>query len=313
MDVGGPRLRLLLDERIIRKQVDGAVEVILGMRGSGYYPGVGAVDRLTRLCLEEDRWEEVMSVLTREGIPVHEGTYRYVLETTAVQGQVPYALAILEEMKHAGLKVDQNAYILALRACAEAGEWQEAMRLERDRRQKLGKGGGGGGGSTASPQALILKALVRGNQVSKAIALLEEEGIGGGEVDASPWIIALMEGCLPHPSSLFPDQGKGAAVLSEALSTLDRLRGNEWWTKEMEASAMIPILVLCKKMGLWKEARDLLIAVQQQSAGGESASSLIKSKSLLPSSSALRAVHYSLAIGACGMATPPQVGREVGR
>ena len=314
-------------------QLESAMARLSSLRGQGLYPAPGLVDHFTRLCVNSRRREVAWGMLRQEGIPAHVATYKTLLESYArplppsqekvagslqqqqqQQQQLPQAFRLLEEMKTLHhVRPDAACYLVVLQGCAKTGEWQEAMRLRKELLSSLATSSEMEGTDEAAAAAaavarkkslaLLLQALARDGQLAKALNLLQDHAeIGNSDMNA---VAALLEGGMAREGGM-----------EEALGIVTSLRNTPWWLRQeqdlqhqhqhqnqkqqmggkteggMEEAFTLALLQACKRLGLWQEAQHILRT--------SPLSSSITTTTTSPT------VYYSLAIGACGRASPPQ-------
>lgn len=313
-----PALRQDLEAALAEGKADAALELVLGLRAQGLYPSVAAVDRLLRLLLQQGQADRAYLLCRREGIPVHPGSYRTVLEalcsssgndsgsgdpstaavTAASSSSAPskrltQALTLLEEMRTwaaGGTAPGPGHYLAVLGGCAEAGDWREALRLRREMEDvglmRIGKGKGGkeqeyeDDDVEARARGLVLRALARDGQGAKALRLLEEE-VGNSDSGAfALGLAAVVEGTALRDGALDGARQLAGEVIKSSSSPA-----------ALDAAVRLALLGACKRLGLWEEALALL---QPEVPSGPA-------PLLTPG-------HAALALGACGAATPPQPG-----
>ncbi len=293
-------MREALEAALAESKPEAALELLLGLRAQGLYPSVHALDQVIRLLLQLEQVDRAYLLARREGIPLHAGSYRLVLEALcssngndAAAGGTPpsssssasrrlvQAMIVLEEMRSraVGVAPGPNHYLAVLGGCAEVGDWREALRLRREMMEEAGE--------QAPPdvhikaRGLVLKALARDGQGAKALRLLEEETPRKGAAAAEQFaagLAAVVEGTALRDGGL-----DGARRLAtEAAKTPGGA------SPAIDAAVALALLSACKRLGLWEEALALL-------------------KEGAPASGTpLTPVHAALALGACGTATPPQ-------
>lgn len=311
-------------------QLENAMAFLSSLRGQGLYPAPGLVDHFTRLCVHSRRREVAWGMLRQEGIPAHVATYKTLLESYArslppsqdkitgspqsqqqrqQQQQLPQAFRLLEEMKTLHhVRPDAACYLVVLQGCAEAGEWQEAMRLRKELLSSLATPSEMEVTEEAATMArkkslaLLLQALARDGQLAKALNLLQDHSeIGNADMNA---VAALLEGGMAREGGM-----------EEALGVITSLRNTPWWLRQkqdlqqqhqeqdrqqqirgkaegrVEEAFLLALLQACKRLGLWQEAQRILRTSPLSSS----------TPTTTPPT-----VYYSLAIGACGRASPPQ-------
>jgi pentatricopeptide repeat protein len=239
------------------------------------------------------------------GEPFEQGKERLLPPSPPQSSQ---ALRLFEEMQvlhH--VSPDAACYLLVLHGCAEAGEWREAWRLRTDllarsANSALGEERELSGASEASAETRdagrrslppVLYALGRDGQIPKALALLQSEA-EAEHVDANA-VAALLEGVMARSEGMGEAlevarslEGSGGGLAGEGASRGVGEGKVRSWGKDM----LLALLRSCRQVGLWEDAGSLLSdpAFRLAPPPGPPA---------LP---------YTLAVGACAQASPPQPG-----
>lgn len=96
------------------------------------------INEPSRACGRAGKWElalALMEEMRSAGVEPSEGCHVMALKACATAGLWEKALEMLRDMRASGVNRSENSYVVAMKACGDAGEWKEALALMDDMRR----------------------------------------------------------------------------------------------------------------------------------------------------------------------------------